>query len=64
MRSRRLLTLVAVGAGLAAPLTGCSSGGQPSNVIDVSQSQCGTAWQVPGPGWHTLQISNQGTAGA
>jgi iron uptake system component EfeO len=64
MRTSRLLTLVAVGAGLAAPLTGCSSGGQPSNVIDVSESRCGTAWQVPGPGWHTLQISNQGTAGA
>jgi iron uptake system component EfeO len=64
VRTRCLLTL-AVAAALAAPLTGCSSGGgQPPNVIDISESQCGTAWQVPGPGWHTLQISNQGTEGA
>jgi iron uptake system component EfeO len=64
VRTRRLLTLAAAAVALAAPLTGCSSGGRPSNVIDVSESQCGTAWQVPGPGWHTLQISNQGTEGA
>ena len=50
---------------LAATLTACSSGGgQPSSVIDVSSSQCGGNWSVPSPGWHTLQISNQGTGGA
>jgi iron uptake system component EfeO len=64
VRTRRLLTLVAAAA-LAAPLTGCGSGGgQRSNVIDISEARCGTAWQVTGPGWHTLQISNQGTGGA
>jgi iron uptake system component EfeO len=67
MRTRRLLALAATVSGvtLAATLTGCSSGGgQPSNVIQVSENQCGGPWSVPGPGWHTLQISNQGTEGA
>jgi iron uptake system component EfeO len=73
MRSRRVLAPVAAGAVLtvfAAALTACSSGGQgaegaqSSTVIDVSASQCGAAWSVPGPGWHTIQVSNQGTEGA
>jgi iron uptake system component EfeO len=67
MRTRHLLALAAAVSGvtLAATLTGCSSGGsgQPSNVIDVSTNQCGGPWSVRGPGWHTLQISNQGTEG-
>jgi len=67
MRTRGLLALAAAVSAvtLAATLTGCSSsGGRPSNVIDVSQDQCGGPWSVSGPGWHTLQISNQGTEGA
>jgi iron uptake system component EfeO len=67
MRTRRLLALAAAVSGvtLAATLTGCSSGGgQPPNVIQVSENQCGGPWSVPGPGWHTLEISNQGTEGA
>jgi len=67
MRTRRLLAFAAAVSGLtlAATLTSCSSGGsQSSSVIDVSSSQCGGAWSVPGPGWHTLEISNQGTGGA
>jgi iron uptake system component EfeO len=68
MRTRRLLAPVGAGAALTAlavALTACSSGGgQPSNVIDVSTNQCGGAWSVPGPGTHTIQISNQGTGGA
>ena len=64
MRTRSLL-VVAACAALAAPLTGCAAGGgQPSNVITVSSSQCGGSWHLSGPGWHTLQISNQGTTGA
>ena len=64
MRTRSLL-VVAACAALAAPLTGCGAGGgQPSNVITVSSSQCGGSWHLSGPGWHTLQISNQGTTGA
>jgi len=66
MPTRRLLALAATlsGAVLAATLTGCSSGGgQPSNVIVVDTNQCGGSWSVPGPGWHTLEISNQGTEG-
>jgi iron uptake system component EfeO len=67
MRTRSLLAPAAAGAAvtvLAAALTACSpGGGQPSNVIEVSSNQCGGAWSVPGPGWHTLQISNQGTGG-
>jgi iron uptake system component EfeO len=61
----RTVHLLASAAALTAGLTACSSGGgQPSNVIDVSSSQCGGSWSVPGPGWHTIQISNQGTGGA
>jgi phospholipase C len=73
MRIRRLPAPAAAGAVLTAffaVLTACSSGGpgaagtrQPG-VIDVSGSQCGGTWSVPGPGWHTIQISNQGTGGA
>jgi iron uptake system component EfeO len=64
-RLRAAAQSAAVGAALAASLTACSSGGgQPSNVITVSSAECGGAWSVPGPGWHTLQISNQGTGGA
>jgi iron uptake system component EfeO len=64
-RLRLAAQSAAVGAALAASLTACSSGGgQPSNVIAVSSAQCGGAWSVPGPGWHTIQISNQGTTGA
>ena len=71
MRRRCLLptarTVVTTGltAGLAASLAACSGGAaQSSNVIDVSSNQCGGNWSVSGPGWHTLQISNQGTSGA
>jgi iron uptake system component EfeO len=68
MGTRRLRTaaqFAAVGAMLAASLTACSSGGgKPSNVITVSSAQCGGDWSLPGPGWHTIQISNQGTTGA
>jgi iron uptake system component EfeO len=64
MRTRRLF--VAASAALAAALTACgssSAGGQPSNVISVSSSQCGTTWHLGGPGWHTFEISNQSTGG-
>jgi iron uptake system component EfeO len=73
MRHRRLVAAVgaALTAALAASLTACGSGGsggsgaaQASNVITVSSNECGGAWSVGGPGWHTLQISNQGTTGA
>jgi len=68
MRTRRLLAPVAAGAAitaLTAALTACSSGsGATAAVIEVSGSQCGGTWSVPGPGWHTIQISNQGTGGA
>ncbi len=69
MRHRRLIaTAGAALTTLIATLTACgSSGGQPSDastVITVSGNQCGGSWSVPGPGWHTIQISNQGTGGA
>ncbi len=32
-------------------------------VITVSSNQCGGAWRLPGPGWHTFEISNQSTGG-
>jgi iron uptake system component EfeO len=64
-RLRAAAQFAAVGAALAASLTACSSGGgRPSNVITVSSAECGGAWSVSGPGWHTIQISNQGTTGA
>jgi iron uptake system component EfeO len=79
MRHRRLLTAatragvkagvrarVTAGLtlGLTAGLAACSSApAQPSDVITVSSNQCGGAWTVPGPGWHTFQIDNQSTGG-
>jgi iron uptake system EfeUOB component EfeO/EfeM len=67
MRHRRLLAAVAtagLAAGLAGGLAACSSGpAQRPDVITVSSNQCGGAWQVPGPGWHTFQIDNQSTGG-
>jgi iron uptake system component EfeO len=67
MRHRRLLATACatLTAGLAASLTGCSSSAaQPPDVITVSSNQCGGTWSVAGPGWHTIQINNQGTSGA
>lgn len=32
-------------------------------MITVSSNQCGGAWSVPGPGWHTFEIDNQSTGG-
>ena len=66
-RRLRLTVQFAAAAALGAGLAACGSGGgvgQPSNVITVSSSQCGGSWHLSGPGWHTLQISNQGTTGA
>ena len=66
MRSRRLLAAAsaALAAGLAAGLASCSAApAKPSNVITVSSNQCGGAWSVPGPGWHTFEINNQSTGG-
>jgi iron uptake system EfeUOB component EfeO/EfeM len=63
-RLRAAAQFAAVGAALAASLTACSSGGgQPSNVITVSSNQCGGAWQLPGPGWHTFEIYNESNGG-
>src|SRR3984957_371498 len=71
MGTRRLRVAAqsaAMGAALAVSLAACSSGssggGQPANEITVSSSECGGAWHVPGPGWHTFEINNQGTTGA
>jgi iron uptake system component EfeO len=66
MRHRRLLATAGAALATLSTLAACSSGGssQPSNVIVVSSGACGGAWSVPGPGWHTIQISNQGTGGA
>jgi iron uptake system EfeUOB component EfeO/EfeM len=67
MRHRRLLATAAATAAavLAASLTACGGGAAPpASVITVSSNQCGGPWSVPGPGWHTIQVSNQGTAGA
>jgi iron uptake system component EfeO len=65
-RLRAAAQLAAIGAALAAALAACSSDGstQPSDMITVSSSQCGGTWSVPGPGWHTFEINNQGTGGA
>jgi iron uptake system component EfeO len=67
MRHRRLLSAAcaALTTGLAASLAACGGGpARPSNVITISSNQCGGTWSVPGPGWHTIQVSNQGTGGA
>ena len=73
MRTRRLRAAAAVSPAARrrcsrrTPAAACgpgAAGAQPSNVITVSSNQCGGTWSVPGPGWHTIQISNQGTGGA
>ena len=65
LHRRLLATACAVlTGGLAAGLTACSSApARPSDVITVSSNQCGGPWSVPGPGWHTFEIDNQGTGG-
>jgi iron uptake system component EfeO len=71
MRTRRLLAAAsatlapALAVALGVALTGCGSGGggQPSDVITVSSNQCGAAWHLAGPGWHTFEINNQSTGG-
>ncbi len=71
MGTRRLRVaaqFAAAGAALAASLTACGSGssggGQPADEITISSNQCGGAWQLAKPGWHTFEINNQGTGGA
>jgi iron uptake system component EfeO len=64
MRRKRLLTAACTALTAAAGLAACSSRpAQPGDLITVSSNQCGGAWQVPGPGWRTFQIDNQGTTG-
>ncbi|MGH3246020.1 MAG: EfeM/EfeO family lipoprotein [Trebonia sp.] len=70
MRHSRLLSTArnaltaGLAAGVAAGLTACGGGpGRPSDVITVSSNECGGAWRVPGPGWHTFEIDNQSTGG-
>ncbi|HEX4833953.1 MAG TPA: hypothetical protein VH478_23000 [Trebonia sp.] len=68
MRHHRRLRATACAVltgGLAAGPAACSSGApaRPGDVITVSSNQCGSSWHVPGPGWRTFQIDNQGTTG-
>ena len=69
MRTRRLFTqaaCTAASAALAATVVACgaSGGGQPANMITVSDGQCGGTWHAPKPGWYTFEINNQGVNGA
>jgi iron uptake system EfeUOB component EfeO/EfeM len=67
MRTIRLLAAAATAAAVAG-LTACgsgggSSGGQPSDVVPVSNSSCGGNWHLAGPGWHTFEIRNTSVGG-
>jgi iron uptake system EfeUOB component EfeO/EfeM len=69
MLTRRLLTKAActfVSVALAAAVAACgaSSGGQPANMITVSDGQCGGTWHLAHPGRYTFEINNQGVNGA
>jgi iron uptake system component EfeO len=70
MRTRHLLARTAsivASVGLAATVAACGSsggGGQPANMITVSDSQCGATWHLASPGWYTFEINNQGVDGA
>jgi iron uptake system component EfeO len=69
MRTRRLLTQAActvASAALATAVAACgaSGGGQPANMITVSDQQCGGTWHLAHPGWYTFEINNQGVNGA
>lgn len=74
LSTARTVVIAGLTAGLAGALAACGgpvvsgpvvggTAGNPSNVITVSSNECGGAWQVPGPGWHTFQIDNQSTGG-
>jgi iron uptake system EfeUOB component EfeO/EfeM len=64
--ARTVLACTVLAVGLAACASGAAQppAAQSADVITVSGNQCGGAWQVPGPGWHTFEIDNQGTDGA
>jgi iron uptake system component EfeO len=70
MRTKRLLAravgmvAIAACATTVAACSGSSGPSQPANTITVSDSQCGGAWHLTSPGWHTFQINNQGVDGA
>jgi iron uptake system component EfeO len=69
MRTRQLLARTAstiASAMLVAAVAACGASGssQPSNMITVSDSQCGGTWHLAKPGWYTFQINNQGVDGA
>jgi iron uptake system EfeUOB component EfeO/EfeM len=66
MRTIRTLAVAATAAVLAVTLAACGSGGggHPSDEISVNASSCGGSWHLAGPGWHTFEIYNAGTAGA
>ena len=69
MRTRQLLARTAstiASATLVAAVAACGASGssRPSNMITVSDSQCGSTWHVAKPGWNTFQINNQGVNGA
>jgi iron uptake system EfeUOB component EfeO/EfeM len=53
-------------AALATTVAACgaSGGGQPANMITVSDGQCGETWHFAKPGWYTFEINNQGVNGA
>ncbi|HUD80514.1 MAG TPA: EfeM/EfeO family lipoprotein [Streptosporangiaceae bacterium] len=68
MRTRRLLA-AAVGAALAAVVTGCGTSAPPGSsstrtAISFNDASCGRAWHLAAPGWHTFEIRNEADYGA
>jgi iron uptake system component EfeO len=64
MRTKRLLTTLAVSVTTAAALAGCSSNGaRSSDLITMTSNACGGAWRPPAPGWHTFEVRNDNAVG-
>jgi iron uptake system component EfeO len=60
VRRAALTAALAVSAGV---LSACGGGGQPANLISVSNGGCGGSWHLASPGWYTFQIYDAAAEG-
>ena len=56
-------SLTACGSASSSAIDTGGNAAQATTLITVSSNQCGSAWQVSAPGWHTFEIDNQSTGG-
>ena len=60
MRNTCVLTIALLAA--TASLTACGSGGR-SDTISFNSANCGGAWALAKPGWHTFELHNADNVG-